>query len=775
MKFSLFLIFTITFLLSNANAQFNQKVSFDEVKKNISYENDIKPILDKRCVVCHSCYNSPCQLKMSSLEGLLRGATKEVIYKNRLKAGEMTRLFVDATTTEKWREKGFYPVNEKIPNLNASIMSYLLNQKQKFPKIKGNYAPEDDELTCIKDKDELEKYLNDKPYHGMPYGFPALKEEEHNLLMTWLDKGIKKPKIIQTKEPKEIKIFEDFLNNQDVKHKVTARYIYEHLFLAHIKFPDSNDFYELVRSYTKPNTSVKVIATRLPYDKVEEPFYYRFQKIKSTIVHKTHMVYNLDESKLKRYKDLFINTNWEAKPTLVSYDSKIAANPLTAYEQIPATSKYNFLLDNIHYFIMTFIRGPVCKGQIALNVINDHFWVAFKDPKFDVTLHDSNFIHDNLKKLSVPNEYGPNAPILDAFDFFSYDQDTIAYYKNKNELYKKYYKKGIDINSIWKGNNSEEKNNDAILTIYRHFNSASVQKGALGDIPKTMWVIDYPLLERLYYSLVVGFDVFGNTPHKLLVRKYMDRLRIEGESNFLEYLPKDIRKTQFDKWYLGYTAKWLITYTPSQNETLVKYKSKEYKKELMLDILKYTNTPKDKLNFIEKGYKQSPILKQYNTKSQIEQSLKDLTLKKNTTLFRDYSSNNFNLSYLRIQMNNKEDYVYSIVINKWHDNVAFLFNESERLDSSKDRINILKGFVGSYPNLFIVVKQDDLSEFFNILINYKKDDNEKLSKYFISRENKNFWEVYDWFQNEFNKEQPIDSGIFDLNRYFKKSILPITN
>ncbi len=57
-----------------------------------------------------------------------------------------------------------------------------------------------------------------------------------------------------------------------------------------------------------------------------------------------------------------------------------------------------------------------------------------------------------------------------------------------------------------------------------------------------MWVIDFPLLERLYYSLVAGFDVYGNTQHKILVRKYMDRLRIEGESNFLEYLPKDKRK-----------------------------------------------------------------------------------------------------------------------------------------------------------------------------------------------------------------------------------------
>jgi hypothetical protein len=62
----IFLFFTKT-IFANENAQ-------------ISYDKDIKPILDNRCVTCHSCYNSPCQLKLSSFEGLKRGANKESIY-----------------------------------------------------------------------------------------------------------------------------------------------------------------------------------------------------------------------------------------------------------------------------------------------------------------------------------------------------------------------------------------------------------------------------------------------------------------------------------------------------------------------------------------------------------------------------------------------------------------------------------------------------------------------------------------------------------------------
>ena len=52
-------------------------------------------------------------------------------------------------------------------------------------------------------------------------------------------------------------------------------------------------------------------------------------------------------------------------------------------------------------------------------------------------------------------------------------------------------------------------------TIFRHFDSASVVKGLVGEPPKTAWVIGYPLLERIYYLLVAGYDVWGNTPHQL--------------------------------------------------------------------------------------------------------------------------------------------------------------------------------------------------------------------------------------------------------------------
>ena len=41
---------------------------------------------------------------------------------------------------------------------------------------------------------------------------------------------------------------------------------------------------------------------------------------------------------------------------------------------------YRHLLDDAQYFTMTFIRGPVCRGQVAVDVIEDHFFVSYLDP-----------------------------------------------------------------------------------------------------------------------------------------------------------------------------------------------------------------------------------------------------------------------------------------------------------------------------------------------------------------------------------------------------------
>ena len=106
---------------------------------HLTYYNQIRPLLEKRCVVCHGCYDAPCQLKLDSYEGILRGASKEKVYNGiRLLGTSLTRLFEDAQSTSEWRQKYFYPViNERKQtadvNLELGVMSRLLQLKHQNP------------------------------------------------------------------------------------------------------------------------------------------------------------------------------------------------------------------------------------------------------------------------------------------------------------------------------------------------------------------------------------------------------------------------------------------------------------------------------------------------------------------------------------------------------------------------------------------------------------------------------------------------------------------
>jgi len=104
----------------------------------------------------------------------------------------------------------------------------------------------------------------------------------------------------------------------------------------------------------------------------------------------------------------------------------------------------------------------------------------------------------------------------------------------------------LDLQLIWDGDGD---NDNAALTVFRHNDSASVVKGLVGQVPKTAWVIGYSLLERIHYLLVAGFDVYGNAAHQLETRRYMDFLRMEGEYNFLVFMPDYKRVELRNFWY----------------------------------------------------------------------------------------------------------------------------------------------------------------------------------------------------------------------------------
>jgi hypothetical protein len=746
----------------------------------VNYLAEVKPILDKRCTVCHSCYNSPCQLKLDSFEGADRGATKKAIYNaSRLTSMDPTRLFIDAQTTKEWRKKDFFSVTDSTVSggSNDSIMIQLLSHKMKYPKSTGEYRPETDELTCSEDRKELGGYLKKHPNRGMPYGFPPLKKEEFEIIAGWLIQGAKGPDPVQQEaltspkpdDARALQRWEAFLNHDDAKHGMTARYLYEHLFLAHIKFgTPTNEYYELVRSKTPPGTTIDLIATVRPYDDPGvERVYYRFRKIHSTIVQKTHMVFDFDDAQLNRFEELFIKPEWLQPPHPVGYDPKLSANPFAAFEQIPPRSRYQFLLDNAHYTIMTFIHGPVCKGQIALNVIDDHFWVLFLDPDHDLSVRYPAFLKLHLDKLSMPIEKGSDLLIFSAITD-EHRKAAVEFYKVRQDYYTTHNYSGLGYDSIWKGNRA----NDApLLTIYRHFDSASVHKGALGNLPKTLWVMDYPLLERIYYALVAGFDVYGTGGHQLAIRLYMDRLRIEGETYYLNFLPQSMRQEIMQSWYKGVDLK-KIDYYPSPMPAGTAFATGDPKREFVEQIVNKHLLPGtaihfDPVNYLRAGESYPDLPKAYAIPADYVQAFRSMA-RPGTAFFRLINDSSANLAYVRVRRDAGKDVAFTIVVNRWHDNVNFLVGEDDRLDPSKDGADFIQGLIGSYPNFFVDVREEDLPDFIDLLAHFDKSPKHlaRLAKYGINRADERFWDTYDWFQKRFQEDEPVHGGLFDLNRYY---------
>ena len=755
-------------------------VVFQIPTRHVDYTKEVKPLLDNRCAVCHSCYNSPCQLKLDSFEGADRGATKRAVYNSsRLRSMDPTRLFTDAQSTEEWRHKEFFSVtgSKASGELNDSIMIEILSHKIKNPKSVGEYRSEAEDLTCSKNTEELGGYLEKHPNNGMPFGFPALKPEEFAIIAGWLVQGVKGPDAAEQKmliTPKAddalaIKEWETFLNMDDAKHAMTARYLYEHLFLAHIKFgTPTNEYYEMFRSKTPPGEPADLVATVRPYDDPGVPrIYYRFRKIHSTIVHKTHMVFTLDDAKLRRVKELFIQPEWLQRPHTVGYDAKMSANPFIAFEQIPPRSRYQFLLDNSHYIIMTFIHGPVCKGQIALNVINDHFWIMFVDPDHDLSVAYPAFMKLHSDKLRMPIEVGSDMRVFNALTD-EYKNAAVEFYKARQDYYTSHNYAGLGYEFLWRGNNASDA---PLLTVYRHFDSASVHKGVLGNLPKTMWVVDYPLLERVYYALVAGFDVYGTVGHQLALRLYMDHLRVEGESYFLDFLPASKRQEIMQSWYQGIDLK-KIDYYSSSLPAKISFVTAEPEREFVeymvnRHILPATNIAFDAVNYERGDVIYTGLPDQYETKDDYLRAFRAIS-KPGSPFFLLMHDHNIKIAYMRIRLKNGKDLAISIVINQWHSNVTHLFGEKAQLDVSKDSADFISGLIGSYPNYFFDVREEDLPDFFDILAHFDKSpkDFERLAKYGVNRAEDRLWDTYDWFQKRFYEDEPVNAGLFDLNRYY---------
>ncbi|GAA3706323.1 fatty acid cis/trans isomerase [Oceanisphaera sediminis] len=751
----------------------------DSRNQVLDYRRDIKPIFEQKCVACHACYDAPCQLKLTSHEGVKRGASKQRVYDGtRTKNAEPNRLYTDAMGEPAWRQRGFFSV---IDNRNgeAALMLRMLALGQQSDWSNNERLPEQLDIAitranqCSK-ADEFGSFARQHPQAGMPFAVTGLTDREYRTMATWLAQGAPVPEqqpTLSAELQQAVTQWETWLNRNSPRHQLVARYLYEHWFLAHLYFSDTakdgqHTFFELVRSRTPAGQPIEVIATTRPTDDPQGTFYYRLRPRLESRIHKTHIIYPLNNDKMKRLEQLFLEPKWTVK-TMPGYGPDQAANPFFTYAAIPARSRYQYLLDDAQYFVRSFIRGPVCRGQIATDVIRDQFWVAFQEPEYDLFVTDASYRTRVKEWLTLP---GLNANLLSlGTDWIAHRDARNNYQTARQQTYARHYPQGPDLAHIWNG---DDKNRDALLTVFRHHNSASVVTGWQGDTPSTMWVMDYPLLERTYYALVANFNVYGNVSHQAQTRLYFDLIRNGAEANLLRFLPSKQRNPLLHRWYDNSARIKLFTsyadvdeQTPSRIEVTPRQPLADFGQQVLTALAPVAG-PVDSLNRCQQPdcVKPDEPSTVNGRQQDIEYQLKRLT---GVTAARLPAIQWLpEVTLLRIESGDQRQ-IYSLIHNRDHTNVAFMLGENLRLRPENNTLTILPGVVGSYPNFIFNVKQEELPEFVTALITMKRaeDIHPLADRFGIRRTHPRFWFYFHDMHRYLQQTTPLEAGILDMNRY----------
>ena len=208
--------------------------------------------------------------------------------------------------------------------------------------------------------------------------------------------------------------------------------------------------------------------------------------------------------------------------------------------------------------------------------------------------------------------------------------------------------------------------------------------------------------------------------------------------------------------------------------TKIRFETEDPKREFVEQLvgshfLPATDIAFDTINYTQSG-REIPMPTSFETDEDIRDGFRALTAP-GTAFIRKMNGNEANVFFVRVRDFKGSDRFFTIVVNRWHDNVNSMLRESSTLDASKDTMDFIPGSVGSYPNYFLDFPGDRVDELFDLLANFdgSPEYDAKLRKYGMDRVDPDFWEAYDFFQARFDDDEPLTTGLYDLNRYYSKA------
>ena len=747
------------------------------------YGTEVQPIFNRRCIACHGCLGSPCNVKLDSFRGVDRGGYEQNPFTAHL--GLAPRTDMDAADSiAAWRERGFYPVlardGSPAANLDGSILYRMIDAGRRH-NVAGFSREALDAFrikrfsaTCPSTPEALGERLAEYPQLGMPYGLPRLSNDDHKTLSDWIAAGSPGPGEDQERQaqavtnPQAVMAWESFFNAPDRRGRLVSRFIFEHVFLATIVLEESpGDQFRLVRSSTPPGRlddaggpgilvpPVRIIATNLPYDDPYayagvDRFWYRLEKITAPPVQKSHWLWRIGLADIGHLKDLFLSMEWDASADL---DPPWGiGNPFRVFAAIPAEARSRFLLENSEVIVGGITYGPVCNGQIATYAVKDQFWVFFLDPAHDVSVQDPKLGLDTWDVFMDRSAFG-NADYLEAY---AQAQARLS-------------PEGWSLDAIWDG---DGHNSNAWLTILRHETNVSVLQGAQGGIPRTFWLLSYSGLERMYYDTVASFQYWAGDAHKLETLLFFNFLRQEFEDNFLRLLPPERREPIRHQWTqgIGSFGLMLVPFAGEDQPTQVDTEGPRPLLDLVDQIARHLGPEisglPDRLN--PRVRPEVAVGTPLRTFEDWETAVSTLTGVKGQPFLPHLPS------AVVVRVNGPDDgsgpnrhRVYSLIANRVYKSQFTLVFQNGQARPEEDTLSVYPTLVNGYPNLFIDLDLADAAGFLAGLRAVKtEDDWDRLAaRYGILRNSERFWPFYDWL-NDWNFRTRGDAaGWLDLSYY----------
>ena len=718
------------------------------------YLDEVQPLLGKRCVTCHGCSSSPCQLKLTSFEGAKRGSNPHGFFSTQ---GPPTRM-KDGVNEADWRALGFYSV---VSGGEGSIMGKMIAHGTAHNAPGFDLAPaysiyakraEVLVFSCVDQAGELDTRLATKGT-GMPLGLPALGAEEANVLLTWLADGAPGPSeanqrvLERPRDAAKVTEWETFLNNPDPKWQLAAQYIYEHVFFGKFHFDDSpasrGDFFELVRARERTG-AIHELVTEAPADDPGAPFFWRLKKFTPLVSAKDHIVFHADAKLMARWKSLFMDSAWSVGSGAQRPRSTGSKNPFVAFERIPATLRYQFMLDNAHALIDAMVKGDVCTGSQATSAIRDRFFTMFLKPSSDPSAIDPKLGHESFDHLD-PTDPSP--------------QRDVVLEQSFEKALRQLKPNGIAESDIWDG---EKKDKNAWVTVLRHDTNSSAHQGPAGQLADTVWVLDYANFERLYYALVALYTPWGPMGQKVTSWQTMAQVRTHSEDLFLMLLPPEARDETRKQFTPGFTN---LTATPMRGvgyPTAVQGLGADRPATQMVPRLrKYLGPVIAPSDALERDPMEAvpTVPTSIASASDVDSAL--ATLAAHSQKLSEVLPE---VSWLTVT-DGQKSMRYSLVVNR-------IFGASRRTVDAEsvhrpelDSVSVIRGRKGGFPQLFLRVPMNELAAFVTAA-NGSKDQRASLrARYEIARNSPEFWSTLDGEHAQAIVDEPLHSGVIDTSAY----------